>query len=118
MNLQQDLPQPQVRQRRVSVDDDHRMAEVGRLVIEVPDTTLARDVRLKLPLYALRGVPEVWIADLVHEQLQRHAEPAQGPPTVQQSLPAPAELGLPGTGGAKRSFKGVWGPQGSAAPDA
>lgn len=200
MNLLQDLPQPQIRRRRVSVDDYHRMAEVGLLapeervelvdgeiidmapmgsrhhstvlrlsqrlheaaapsaqvstqlpvrlaqhsepepdlallrpradfyaqalpsgtdcllVIEVSDTTLAYDVRVKLPLYALHGVPEVWIVDLVHEQLHRHAEPAEGRYTLQQSLPAPAGLALPGTAGASVSFEGVWSAQDDAAP--
>jgi len=31
MNQRQDLPQPQIRRSRVSVDDYHRMTEVGLL---------------------------------------------------------------------------------------
>lgn len=34
------------------------------LVVEVSDTTLAYDRRVKLPLYARAGVPEVWIVNL------------------------------------------------------
>src|SRR5436309_1828637 len=34
------------------------------LVVEVSDTTLAYDQRVKIPLYARSGVPEVWIVDI------------------------------------------------------
>ena len=34
------------------------------LVVEVSDTTLAYDVRIKAPLYARHGVPEYWVFDL------------------------------------------------------
>jgi Uma2 family endonuclease len=33
------------------------------LLIEVSDTTLARDRDVKVPLYAASGIPEVWIAN-------------------------------------------------------
>jgi len=34
------------------------------LLVEVSDTTLTYDTKVKLPLYARHGVPEVWIADI------------------------------------------------------
>ena len=34
------------------------------LVIEVADTTLARDREIKIPLYARHGIPESWLFDL------------------------------------------------------
>ncbi len=34
------------------------------LLIEVADTTIARDMNIKLPLYARHRIPEVWIVDL------------------------------------------------------
>ena len=89
------------------------------LVIEVSDTTPACAMRVKRPLYALHGVPAVWIVDLVHEQQHRHAEPAAGQYTVQQRLPtpAPAALALPGTAGGSASFEDVWSAQDNASPD-
>lgn len=45
------------------------------LVIEVADTSLVRDRRIKLPLYALAGIPEYWIVDLTTNAVERHREP-------------------------------------------
>ncbi len=42
------------------------------LVVEVADTSLAYDRDVKLPLYAGAGIPEVWIADLSKETVQRY----------------------------------------------
>lgn len=36
------------------------------LVVEVADTSLASDQRLKVPLYASAGILELWIVDLPH----------------------------------------------------
>jgi Uma2 family endonuclease len=51
------LPSEQYRQRQASASD-------ALLVIEVSDTTLHKDLRVKVPLYARHGVLEVWIIDL------------------------------------------------------
>ena len=39
------------------------------LVVEVSDTTLAMDQKIKLPKYASAGIAEYWIADLEHDLL-------------------------------------------------
>jgi Uma2 family endonuclease len=39
------------------------------LVIEVADTTLTYDREIKLPRYALGGVPDVWLVDIEHQQV-------------------------------------------------
>ena len=54
------------------------------LLVEVSDTTLAYDQRIKLPLYAHSGVPEVWITDLAHEMIRVYREP--GPTGYRMSL--------------------------------
>ena len=46
------------------------------LVIEVSDTTLAFDRRVKLPIYAQAEVREVWIVSLPERVIHRFAEPA------------------------------------------
>ena len=51
------LPSEKYRQKQASASD-------ALLVIEVSDTTLHKDLRVKIPLYARHGVPEVWIIDL------------------------------------------------------
>jgi Uma2 family endonuclease len=51
------LPSAQYRAKQASAAD-------ALLVIEVSDTTLRKDTRIKIPLYARSGVSEVWIMDL------------------------------------------------------
>jgi Uma2 family endonuclease len=46
------------------------------LVIEAAESSLHRDQQIKLPVYAAAGIPEYWIADLEHETLIVHREPA------------------------------------------
>jgi len=46
------------------------------LLIEVSDTTLEYDRQIKLPLYARAGIPEVWLVNLVDEQIETYAGPA------------------------------------------
>jgi Uma2 family endonuclease len=45
------------------------------LAIEVSDTTLDLDRRVKAPLYARAGVPELWIVDLPHRLVWVHTDP-------------------------------------------
>jgi Uma2 family endonuclease len=46
------------------------------LVVEVADTSLAIDQRIKLPMYARAGLREVWILDLQHDLLLVHRDPS------------------------------------------
>jgi Uma2 family endonuclease len=39
------------------------------LVVEVSDTTVRYDLKVKTPLYAQHGVPEVWVLDLPKRRL-------------------------------------------------
>jgi len=45
------------------------------LLIEVADTTLRLDRRVKIPLYARAGVREVWLVNLTTVRLEVHREP-------------------------------------------
>ncbi len=45
------------------------------LIIEVADASLLKDRRVKLPLYAAAGIPEVWIVDLTCDALELYREP-------------------------------------------
>ena len=45
------------------------------LLIEVADSSLQYDQTVKLPLYARAGVREVWLVDLVRNEVQVHREP-------------------------------------------
>jgi Uma2 family endonuclease len=48
------------------------------LLVEVADTTLERDQRAKLPLYAARGIPEFWLFDIAGRRLSVFRDPAEG----------------------------------------
>jgi Uma2 family endonuclease len=45
------------------------------LALEVADTTLKKDLTLKLPIYARLGIIELWIEDLRHDQVLVFREP-------------------------------------------
>lgn len=45
------------------------------LVIEVSDTTLRLDRRVKAPIYGAAGVPEYWIINLAQVCVERHTQP-------------------------------------------
>lgn len=45
------------------------------LVVEVADTTLEYDRQIKVPLYARAGIAEVWIVNLVDEQIEIYSDP-------------------------------------------
>jgi Uma2 family endonuclease len=73
-------------------DDDYstrhpRVADTF-LVVEVSDTSLRTDRRVKLPRYAHAQVPEVWIANLPDRQLEVHRQPAGGEYRLVQTLSA------------------------------
>ena len=46
-------------------------------LVEVSDATLSYDRKVKLPLYARAGIPEVWIVNLENEAVERHTEPTE-----------------------------------------
>lgn len=48
------------------------------LLVEVAETSLARDRTVKAALYAEAGVPEYWIVNLVDRTVEAHRDPAAG----------------------------------------
>lgn len=48
------------------------------LLIEVSDKTLQSDRKVKVPLYARAGIPEVWIVNLNDERVETFAGPSGG----------------------------------------
>ncbi len=53
----------------------HPTAKDVLLIVEVSDSTLDFDDRVKVPLYARHGVREVWRVDLASETVAVHREP-------------------------------------------
>jgi Uma2 family endonuclease len=53
----------------------HPVAADVLLLIEVADTTVRLERRVRLPLYARVGVREAWLCDLVSQRVEVHREP-------------------------------------------
>jgi Uma2 family endonuclease len=70
-------PEPDV---SVSLRDDgpyHHPTKL-LLLIEVADSSLRKDRRVKLPIYAEAGVPEYWIVDVNAQAIEVHTHPVDG----------------------------------------
>jgi Uma2 family endonuclease len=48
------------------------------LVVEVSDSTLVYDRKVKVPLYARAGIPEMWLVNLPDEVIEVYSRPAGG----------------------------------------
>jgi Uma2 family endonuclease len=49
------------------------------LIVEISDATLRKDRTLKVHIYALAGLPDYWIVNLVDRQLEVHRSPSPDP---------------------------------------
>ena len=61
------VPQPDfalLKPRRDNYSREHPRRGDILFVVEVADTTLATDLRIKMPLYARGGIPEAWVVDV------------------------------------------------------
>jgi Uma2 family endonuclease len=45
------------------------------LVVEVADSTVETDRRVKIPLYARAGIPEVWLVNIPEERIEIYSDP-------------------------------------------
>lgn len=45
------------------------------IVVEVADSTLIKDRKVKLPLYAQAMIPEYWIIDVKKQQIEQYTQP-------------------------------------------
>jgi len=71
-------PQPDVTLLRPRADryyTSHPVAADALLVVEVADTTLEYDLRVKRRLYASAGVAELWIVDVNRRELHAFRKP-------------------------------------------
>ncbi|MDX2254390.1 MAG: Uma2 family endonuclease [Pseudanabaenaceae cyanobacterium bins.39] len=46
------------------------------LIIEVADSTIAYDRDVKMPLYAINGIPEMWLFDLNQQTIEGYSQPS------------------------------------------
>lgn len=56
--------------------DHHPKPEETFLVIEIADSSLEYDREVKLPIYALAGIPEFWIINLKDKQIEIYTVPS------------------------------------------
>jgi Uma2 family endonuclease len=78
IRLADSLPEPDLTVLRPSADDyfsRHPTPTDILLLIEVSDSSLDRDLDLKVPLYAENGVAEYWIVNLDDETIIVHRAP-------------------------------------------
>lgn len=71
-------PEPDISVLRYRADfyqSSHPKPEDVHLLIEVADTSLDKDQKVKLPLYAAADILEVWIVNLPEQQLEQYTEP-------------------------------------------
>ena len=54
----------------------HPMPADVLLVVEVADTTVETDRKVKLPLYARAGIQEAWIINIPDQQIEIYTDPA------------------------------------------
>jgi Uma2 family endonuclease len=69
------------------------------LLIEVADSSLAYDRDVKLPRYALAGIPEVWLVDLRGRRLLIHRRPEAGRWGEKETVSDLTKVAVPVSGG-------------------
>lgn len=83
------------------------LPEFAHLVIEVSDSSLAYDTRVKARLYSEAGIPELWLFDLQGRRVLVHRAPsAAGYATVEEQGPE-GVLAVPGFADVQVSIAGV-----------
>ena len=70
-------PQPDfwLADRRIKRLGTHPTPADLLLVVEVADTTLQKDRRIKMPLYAAAGIREVWLVDILAQTMHIFRDP-------------------------------------------
>ncbi|HJQ24135.1 MAG TPA: Uma2 family endonuclease [Blastocatellia bacterium] len=74
-------PQPDIvllKPRKDFYSNAHPTPTDVLLIIEVADTSVNFDRRVKLPLYARAGIPETWVMVLPKDQIEVHSQPVNG----------------------------------------
>jgi len=80
LKVGQNLPEPDFRVLRGALRSRREApaADETLLVVEVADTTLTTDARIKAPMYAEAGIPFYWIVDLKRRRVEVRSRPEAG----------------------------------------
>lgn len=65
-----------LRSRPDFYSESHPVTDDVLLLLEIADSSLRLDRRVKIPIYARAGVPEVWLLDLVADRVEVYRTPA------------------------------------------
>ncbi len=79
------------------------------LVVEVADSSARYDRQIKLPLYARRGVPELWIVDLETGLLRMHHGPQGDDYLHANATSKPGVVGIVALPGVTLDLTGLFG---------
>ncbi len=72
-------PEPDIvlaRMKKGGYHDAHPTPKDVVLIIEVSDSSLKKDRKIKLPIYADAGIPETWIVNLKAEEVSVYTQPS------------------------------------------
>jgi Uma2 family endonuclease len=67
--------EPHVKTRRLRRVEYDRLVDLGMFVVEVADSSLRLDRRLKGGLYARAGLQDYWVVNLAEGVLEVHRDP-------------------------------------------
>jgi len=104
-------PEPDLALLRPRADfykESHPQSGDVLLLIEVADTSLEKDRRVKVPLYARHGIPETWIVDTEHRCVLRFADPRDGYYQAQEGIDLSKPVPLPGLPGCAVDLSGLF----------
>jgi len=62
------------------------------ILVEVSDSTLVKDRKVKLPLYAQAEIPEYWIIDVKKQQIEQYTNPKSGKYTTKKIIKKTGKL--------------------------
>jgi Uma2 family endonuclease len=67
------------------------------LLVEVADSSLLSDQRVKVPLYAENSIAEVWIVNLVNQTVEVHSQLSEDGEYASQTIASRGERVSPST---------------------
>jgi Uma2 family endonuclease len=79
------------------------------LLVEVADSSARYDREIKLPLYAQRGIPELWIVDLDAKLFRVFRQPRGADYLESQATPSPGVVALAALPGVTVDLGGLFG---------
>ncbi len=83
-----DAPEPDfvILRREALALRRHLRADDVFVLIEVADTSLSSDLRVKVPLYARLGIPETWVVDASHDRVLLYGNAEHGVYTAERTI--------------------------------